>query len=87
MRRFTLALRRHAGIVLLAATLVGVGFYAGRALADQPHMHAALKDLQAAKASLETAANDKGGHRAKALELVNGAIAEVREGIEFDRKH
>ena len=87
MHRFAVALRRHAGIVLLAATLLGVGFAAGRALADQPHMHAALKDLQAAKASLETAENDKGGHRVKALEHVNAAIAEVREGIEFDRKH
>ena len=87
MHRVALSIRRYAGVVLLAVTFVGIGIAAGRALADQPHMHAALKNLQVAKASLEMAANDKGGHRSKALDLVNGAIAEVKEGIEFDRKH
>ena len=30
---------------------------------------------------------DKGGHRVKALELVNQALAEVKAGVEFDNKH
>jgi hypothetical protein len=48
---------------------------------DQPHMRAALNFLQNAKNSLERATNDKGGHRAKALDLVNHAIDEVNAGI------
>lgn len=54
---------------------------------DQPFMEAARADLQKAKAELLVAEHNKGGHRAKALELVNAAIAEVNKGIAFDRKH
>lgn len=53
----------------------------------QPHMEHALKDLENAKAQLEKAEHDKGGHRAKAVELVKQAISEVREGIEYDNAH
>lgn len=48
---------------------------------DQPHMQAALDALNAAKGNLENAADDKGGHRRKAIELVNAAIDEVQLGI------
>jgi hypothetical protein len=37
-------------------------------------MQAALGHLRAAKQSLESAEPDKGGHRTKAIEVVNGAI-------------
>jgi hypothetical protein len=30
---------------------------------------------------------DKGGHRMKAVRLVNEAIGEVQAGIHFDNKH
>ncbi|MBV8516531.1 MAG: hypothetical protein JO197_03920 [Acidobacteria bacterium] len=72
--------------LVLALTLT-TGFIAGHAAADQPRMHAALEHLRAAKTELERADNDKGGHRARALELVNGAIAQVEEGMKFDRRH
>jgi hypothetical protein len=52
---------------------------------DQPHMQAALDALQSARANLEKANADKGGHRAKAIDLVKDAIAEVRMGIEAAR--
>jgi F0F1-type ATP synthase epsilon subunit len=55
--------------------------------ADQPHMQSALQSLQSAKAQLEKADRDKGGHRARAEQLVSQALAEVRAGIEFDRTH
>jgi len=87
MHRFALTVRKHTALALIVTALLGGAFAAGRAWADQPHMRTALKDLEAAKQALETAANDKGGHRVKALEFVNSAIAEVREGIEFDRRH
>ena len=56
-------------------------FAASSAAPDQPHMRAALDRLQEAKRNLESATADKGGHRAKAIELVNKAIEEVRQGI------
>ena len=50
-------------------------------------MHAALTHLRSAKAELEAATPDKGGHRAKAIALCNDTIAEVERGIVFDRRH
>ena len=44
-------------------------------------MEAALRDLRAAKESLDKAENNRGGHRARAIELVEQAIAEVKAGI------
>ena len=78
--------RRVITVLALAAVLTG-GFLMGRASADQPHMQAALGHLESARAELEAATADKGGHRAKAIGLVNDAIAQVKKGIEFDRKH
>jgi hypothetical protein len=51
------------------------------AMADQPYMQGALRALQNARASLETAATDKGGHRAKAIQLVDEAIRQVKVGV------
>lgn len=53
----------------------------------QPHMKAALATLNMAKNQLEKASADKGGHRVKAIALVNQAIGEVQAGIDFDNKH
>ena len=53
----------------------------------QPHMKAALEHLKKAKESLEKATADKGGHRAKAIELVNQAIEQTEKGVNFDDKH
>lgn len=55
--------------------------------ANQPHMEAALQSLEQARASLEKASADKGGHRVKAIKLVDDAIAQVKSGIEFARKN
>jgi hypothetical protein len=71
---------------LLCAVLVS-GFLLGRASADQPHMQAALEHLRAAKGELERAEADKGGHRARAIVLVNDAISQVEKGVGFDRRH
>ena len=64
----------------LAAGFI-VGCAGGYAAAAQPHMSAALADLQSAKAELQVAEHNKGGHRVKALEYVNSAIAETQLGI------
>ncbi len=78
---------RRTLTALALGTVLGAGFFVGRASADQPHMQAALEHLRAAKGQLEVADADKGGHRAKAIRLVNDAIAQVERGIEFDRRH
>src|SRR5262249_61713564 len=49
---------------------------------DQPHMTAALAALESAKNNLDHATNDKGGHRAQAIDLIKQAIDEVNKGIE-----
>ena len=49
--------------------------------AGQPNMQAALGELRSARASLQRAVPDKAGHRDRAIQLVNQAIAEVQAGI------
>jgi hypothetical protein len=78
---------RRLFAVLLVTLAIGAGFLAGRASADQPHMASALDHLREAKRDLEKADNDKGGHRASALRLVNDAIRQVEQGMKYDRRH
>jgi hypothetical protein len=51
-----------------------------------PEMRHALHALERAKGDLEHAAHDYGGHRAKALELTEQAIQEVKAGLAYDKK-
>jgi hypothetical protein len=73
--------RRGLGVVVILCT------FASLALADQPYMRAARTDLQQARAQLQAATANKGGHRVKAIEHVNNAIVYINEGIAFDRRH
>ncbi len=50
---------------------------------NQPNMDAAIDFLTQARASLVKATANKGGHRAKAIALIDEAIKEVRQGIRF----
>ena len=63
------------------------GLAAGLANADQPHMQSALGHLREARKSLEEATQDKGGHRAKAIQLVDSAIQQVEMGIDYAKRH
>jgi outer membrane lipoprotein-sorting protein len=74
-----------AGAVALTALGAAGGFTAAQAA--QPHMQTALADLQAAKAELQQAVPDKGGHRVNALRLTNQAIGETQAGIGFAATH
>jgi hypothetical protein len=49
-----------------------------------PELIRALKSLEKAKADLQKANRDFGGHRAKAEELTEQAIQEVQAAIKFD---
>lgn len=80
-------MRRSVIRGLLLVLVLAVGFIAGQLSAAQPHMQAALKNLRQARANLNSASADKGGHRGRALELVNQAIDQVEAGIAYDRRH
>jgi hypothetical protein len=54
---------------------------------EQPHMRAALEHLKLAKAELEQAEADKGGHRVAALKATNDAIHHAEEGIQYANHH
>jgi hypothetical protein len=54
---------------------------------EQPHMEKARADLQAARHSLEVAAENKGGWRALALKHTDEALAEVARGIDYGHAH
>ena len=72
--------------ILLGAALaasMGIGY----AIGAQPHMEASIGLLQSARAELAAATPNKGGHREKGLQLIDGAIAEVRAGIAFAATH
>ena len=73
---------------VVAAFVLGSLLTGTLALADkQPHMREAMASLRQAKDALEKADTDKGGHRAKALDLVKQAIDETKAGIDFDSDH
>jgi hypothetical protein len=76
MKRFSL---------MSSVACLAVGAVAGAtiAFAAQPHMANALGSLQAARAELARAETNKGGHRERAIGLVDQAIAETRAGIAY----
>jgi hypothetical protein len=51
----------------------------------QPHMVNALRLLRQARAQLIEAIPQKGGHRERAIELVDRAIVQVELGAEYAR--
>ena len=70
--------------VLFAAVIMGSFNILREATAQptyQPNMERALGSLHEARISLEESSPDKGGHRVRALELVNQAITQVRLGM------
>lgn len=73
----------------IAATLSAVCLLACSSTfaANQPNMEAALRSLMEARENLLRAAANKGGHRDKALEAVEQAIAEVRAGMAYRDLH
>jgi len=72
--------------LFLSGALVGAGI-TSVVSAAQPHMGAALSDLYAARTQLQASMADKGGHRDRAIGLVNSAINETRAGMAYARWH
>jgi hypothetical protein len=68
----------------IVAMSMAFGLVAGAAvtaIAGQPNMQAALDNLISANGYLARAADNKGGHKVKAMALIDAAIREVRLGI------
>jgi hypothetical protein len=80
---------RVIGVLSTLLLLAGMGLFAqNREMAvREPHMSAALGHLQQAKEELQRATPNKGGHREKAMELVNQAIQQVQEGEQYFEQH
>ncbi|WP_283193381.1 hypothetical protein [Rhizobium sp. AN80A] len=84
MTEFTISRRSvlaGAGVVLAAASATPL--VSSPATAEQGNMDAALRQLQAALASLRRATPNKGGHKERAAELVMQAMEEVHAGIDY----
>jgi hypothetical protein len=84
MSKNILALCSLAGALLTASVPCAL---AQARYENQPAMQAALQSLRQAEEALRRADTDKGGHRVKALQLVNEAQREVEAGIQFDNRH
>ncbi|WP_395667103.1 hypothetical protein [Methylocella sp.] len=83
--------RRHLG--RLAAGSAVSGALAALALSTRPaaayqgNMERAMGSLYEALASLREATPNKGGHRERALELIQQALNQVQSGIEWADEH
>ena len=82
---------RIVAAVSTVIVLVGLSLYSlGRPAQDEqmarhePHMSAAYGHLEQAKTELERANTHKGGHRERALQLVDRAMQEVQAGEAYD---
>ncbi len=84
MRTLRKISQRSVVAVLLALAAFSFSFVVGCA-STQPHMQSALDHLNAARIELEAAISTKGGHRERAIELVDQAIHEVEMGMESTR--
>lgn len=73
--------------ILQALALTAALSVSSLAAAAQPHMEAALAKLKEAKAELNQASDDKGGHRVNAIKAVDHAIEQIQKGMAFDDKH
>ncbi len=71
---------------LALAAALGLSLATAATAEPQPMMKSALASLKKAKTQLQKATHDKGGHRAKAVGLVDQAIDEVQAGIAFDNQ-
>jgi hypothetical protein len=72
---------------LVLGAAIAASLCIGYAIGAQPHMDESITILQSARAELVKAEPNKGGHRERALGLIDQAIAEVRAGIAFAATH
>ena len=78
-------MKKNFGKVVLGGSLFLLGMLAQQVMADQPHMQNAKENLRLAREELRMAESNKGGHKERAVELINEAMDEVQQGIDFAR--
>ena len=74
-------------VIFYVAAIGMLGASAKSADAYQGNMERALSSLYQALGSLREATANKGGHRARAVDLVRQAIEETQAGVEFADEH
>jgi len=79
-------MKKTSALLGLLLTLVLAGLASAKPV-DQPRMEAARADLQSARSELQLATANKGGHKQKAINLINQAIAAINKGIAYDRRN
>ena len=85
-RKFTVACSTL--VVLAGLSLYSVVHAQNAGMArHEPHMSAAFGHLEQAKAELEKATPNKGGHRERALQLVDQAMQQVKDGEAYYEQH
>ena len=52
-----------------------------------PEIHKAMRKLRGAKEDLEKASSNYGGHKVRAIEAINHALAELQEALNFAQAH
>jgi hypothetical protein len=80
----------HASMPVASSTgvdseLTGVAAN-GEKMERHPNIYAAIRALEGAKNDLQHAAHDFGGHRDEAVEVVEGAIKQLRQATACDKK-
>jgi hypothetical protein len=81
------ACRRDFLRVATAAAGSVLALTASPALAYQGNMERALSALEAALQSLRAATPNKGGHRERAMRLIDHAMGEGPAGVDFAYQH
>jgi hypothetical protein len=76
-------MKRSSVRTLLLGAAIAASMGIGYAIGAQPHMAETIALLQSARGELVAATPNKGGHRERALGLIDQAIAEVRAGMAF----
>jgi len=79
--------RRHLAVLAAGAAAAGVVGVATEAAAYQGNMERALASLNDAMVALRESTPNKGGHRERAMGLVQQAIDETQAGIAFAAEH
>jgi hypothetical protein len=79
--------RRQLVALAAGAAAVGTTMASTSTEAYQGNMERALSSLFNALASLREATSNKGGHRVKAMALVQQAIEQTQAGVEFANEH
>jgi len=73
-------------MLLLAGALVGTLAFTPATLEPHPKIHAAIAALVDARAELNAAAHDFGGHKAAAIRAVDNALRQLRLADAYDNK-